>query len=96
MIFNSALTIICMRTFNGTFSPQRIFELRLCLCSPRMGSRREAETFLLSAKPPMMLIWSLKGEEDMVSPVRLVTMVSRSSDDSLSTCDTRLEPEAAR
>ena len=61
-----------------------------------MGSRREAETFLLSAKPPMMLIWSLKGEEDMVSPVRLVTMVSRSSDDSLSTWDTRLEPEATR
>ena len=60
-----------------------------------MGSSREAETFLLSANPPMRLIWSLKGEEDMVSPVRLVTMVSRSSDDSLSTCDTRLEPEAA-
>ena len=60
-----------------------------------MGSSREAETFLLSANPPIRLIWSLKGEEDMVRPVRLVTMVSRSSDDSLSTCDTRLEPEAA-
>ena len=60
-----------------------------------MGSRREAETFLLSAKPPMMLIWSL-GEEDMVRPVREVTMVSRSSDDSLSTWDTRLEPEAVQ
>ena len=50
-----------------------------------MGSSSEAETFLLSANPPMRLIWSLKGEEDMVRPVRLVTMVSRSSDDSLST-----------
>ena len=61
-----------------------------------MGSRREAETFLLSAKLPMRLIWSLRGEEDMVRPVREVTMVSRSSDDSLSTWDTRLEPEAVR
>ena len=60
-----------------------------------MGSRREAETFLVSAKAPMMLIWSL-GDEDMVRPVREVTMVSRSSDVSLSTWDTRLEPEAAR
>ena len=96
MIFNSALTIICMRTFNGTFSTQRAgYSNSYILYLPRMGSRREAETFLLSAKPPMMLIWSL-GEEDMVRPVREVTMVSRSSDDSLSTWDTRLEPEAAR
>ena len=50
---------------------------------------------MVSAKAPMMLIWSL-GDEDMVRPVREVTMVSRSSDVSLSTWDTRLEPEAAR
>ena len=50
-----------------------------------MGSSREADTFLLSANPPMMLIWSLKGVEDMVRPVRDVSMVSKSSEVSLST-----------
>ena len=100
MIFNSVLTIICMRTFNGTLSTHRpslqtLTEIQNEVV-PSMGSSREADTFLLSANPPMMLIWSLKGVEDMVRPVRDVSMVSKSSEVSLSTWDTSVDPEAER
>ena len=56
---------------------------------------RDWDTFLLSWKLPRRLSWSLE-EQVYVWPVRAEVIVSRSQGLSLSTCESRVEPDAGK